>query len=49
LVAISTCSAYDCEFVALEKEQQVQLVTVDRQILRDFPDAAISLGKSVRE
>jgi predicted nucleic acid-binding protein len=45
LVASSTCSAYDCEFVALAEEQRVQLVTLDRQILRDFPRIAVSLGK----
>jgi hypothetical protein len=49
LVAISTCSAYDCEFVALAKEQQVQLVTVDRQILRDFPTVTIPLQAFARE
>lgn len=45
LVAGSTCSAYDCEFVALAEEQRVELVTLDRQILRDFPRIAVSLGK----
>jgi predicted nucleic acid-binding protein len=45
LVASSTCSAYDCEFVALVEEQRVELVTLDRQILRDFPRIAVSLGK----
>ena len=43
LVAQSRCSAYDCEFVALAQEQSVALVTVDRQILREFPAVAISL------
>lgn len=48
LVANSHCSAYDCEFVALAEEQRIPLVTVDRQILRDFPKLAISLEKFVR-
>jgi len=48
LVANSTCSAYDCEFVALAEEQQVPLVTLDRQILREFPEIAISLQAFVR-
>jgi predicted nucleic acid-binding protein len=48
LVASSTCSAYDCEFVALAQEQGVALVTVDRQILRDFPETAVALEKFVR-
>jgi predicted nucleic acid-binding protein len=43
LVASSTCSAYDCEFVALAQDLGVPLVTVDRQILNDFPADAIAL------
>ena len=49
LVATSNCTAYDCEFVALAREQGVQLVTADRQILNDFPEVAISLETFVRE
>jgi predicted nucleic acid-binding protein len=48
LVATSTCSAYDCEFVALAEEQRVPLITLDRQLLRDFPHVAITLEKFVR-
>ncbi len=43
LVAHSTCSAYDCEFVALAQDLGVPLVTVDKQILNQFPAIAISL------
>jgi predicted nucleic acid-binding protein len=43
LVATSTCSAYDCEFVALAQNLDVPLITVDKQILSQFPDVAISL------
>jgi predicted nucleic acid-binding protein len=43
LVSISSCSAYDCEFVALARDLNRPLVTVDKQILRDFLDTAISL------
>jgi predicted nucleic acid-binding protein len=44
LVAMSTCSAYDCEFVALAQDLGVPLVTVDRQVLNQFPAMAKSLG-----
>lgn len=43
LVANSSCSAYDCEFVAVARERGVPLVTADRQILREFPYIAVSL------
>jgi predicted nucleic acid-binding protein len=39
----STCSAYDCEFVALAKQLSVKLVTQDKKILREFPNVAVSL------
>lgn len=42
LVAASTCSAYDCEFVALADDLGVPLVTGDRRLQRDFPDVAWS-------
>jgi predicted nucleic acid-binding protein len=48
-VAMSGCTAYDCEFVALANAHGIQLVTVDRQILREFPEVAISLQVFVRE
>lgn len=44
LVVASTCSAYDCEFVALARTLGVPLVTEDRQILRDFPDTATRMS-----
>ncbi len=40
LVARSACSAYDCEFVALAQALDVELVTSDRKILREFPETA---------
>ena len=42
-VADSTCSAYDCEYVALAEDLKTKLVTSDKQILRDFPGLAVSL------
>ena len=43
LVATSTCSAYDCEFVALARQLSVKLVTQDKKLLREFPETAISI------
>ncbi|HSQ16059.1 MAG TPA: type II toxin-antitoxin system VapC family toxin [Anaerolineales bacterium] len=43
LAAESSCSAYDCEFVALAQDLDVHLVTTDKQILTQFPHIALSL------
>lgn len=43
LVANSSCSAYDCEFVALAKQLAIPLLTQDKKLLREFPADAISL------
>lgn len=43
LASVSKCSAYDCEFIAVAMDLGVPLVTVDKQLLREFPDSAISL------
>jgi predicted nucleic acid-binding protein len=40
LTESSTCSAYDCQFVALAMELKVPLVTADREVLREFPGVA---------
>ena len=45
LVSKSTCSAYDCEFVALAQDLGVRLITVDKKILREFPNIAVSLNE----
>lgn len=42
LVAGSSCSAYDCEFIALAQEFGAPLVTVDKRILREFAGTAVS-------
>ncbi len=44
LASESKCSAYDCEFVAAANDLKVPLVTVDRQLLREFPAVAVSLN-----
>ncbi|MBN1425492.1 type II toxin-antitoxin system VapC family toxin [Candidatus Fermentibacteria bacterium] len=43
LAARSGCTAYDCEFVALAHGLGVALVTVDREVLREFPEIAVGL------
>ena len=45
LQLVSECdlSAYDCEYVSLAKDLGVQLLTVDKKILRAFPQTAVSL------
>lgn len=43
LVHDSSCSAYDCEFVALARTLGTKLATLDKRILENFPDTAISL------
>ena len=43
LAAASSCSAYDCEFVALAEDLRVPLITVDQELLERFPRVAMSL------
>jgi predicted nucleic acid-binding protein len=49
LVASSKCSAYDCEFVALAEDLGIPLVTVDKKILKEFPQIAVSLDKHIEK
>jgi predicted nucleic acid-binding protein len=42
LVSDSSCSAYDCEFVALADDLNIQLVTFDKKITREFTNIAIN-------
>lgn len=39
----SRLSAYDCEFVALATVLAIPLVTVDKAVLKAFPDIALSM------
>ena len=45
LVSQSNCSAYDCEFVALARELNVPLVTMDKDVLKSFKERAVSLER----
>lgn len=44
LVKQSRCSAYDCEYVALAQQLEINLVTADRKILTEFPTIAVPLS-----
>ncbi len=41
-------SAYDCEFVALARDLNLKLITVDKKIIKGFPDWAISLEDFIK-
>jgi len=43
LVNQSSCSAYDCEFIALAQQLNVCLITQDKKLLSNFPSIAISI------
>ena len=43
LIDSSKCSAYDCEFIALAQHLDAPLITSDKQILKEFPDTAVSI------
>ena len=40
----SDCSAYDCEFVALAMKLNTKLVTMDKKLLRAFPQRTLALA-----
>lgn len=41
LVSGSSCSSYDCEFVALADDLDIKLVTFDKKVLKEFPEITI--------
>jgi len=45
----SGCSAYDCEFIALDEHLRVLLVTVAKQLLIRFPQTAVSSDRFIAE
>lgn len=42
LAAETECSAYDCEFVSLAKSLGVKLITSDREVIKHFPETAMT-------
>lgn len=49
LVSSSSCSAYDCEYVALARKFNVPLITYDKQILSEFPKVAKTVTQYLSE
>jgi len=39
----SDCSSYDCEFISLAEDLDIKLITMDKQILRSFPERTAKL------
>jgi len=48
LVSQSSCSAYDCEYVALARRLGAKLVTKDAEVIREFPADAIDLDAFIK-
>lgn len=46
LVRDSDCSSYDCEFIALAKLLELKLVTMDKKLLKAFPQVATPLSSN---
>ena len=44
LVNESTCSAYDCEFVALARRLNTKLITSDKKVINAFPGIVVPLA-----
>lgn len=44
LVNESSCSSYDCEFVALANHLNIQLITQDKKVLEAFPSTAMAIA-----
>lgn len=47
LVSDSNCTSYDCAYVSTAKSLQVPLITADKQLLRAFPNIAVSMADFV--
>jgi len=49
LVDKSSCSSYDCEFIALAHHLNIPLITQDKKLLREFPSTAASVASFLSE
>ncbi len=45
----SGCSAYDCEFVNLAQDLNVPLVTMDKKLLNNFKNTAVSIQEYIEK
>ncbi len=45
----SGCSAYDCEYVSLAQDLNVPLITLDKKILKNFPNTAVSINNFIKQ
>lgn len=49
LLADSSCSSYDCEFVALADDLDIKLVSFDKKVLKEFSEIAIHPKQFIAE
>ena len=49
IIAKSALTSYDSEYVALAKIRHLKLVTLDKEILKEFPSIALSLKDFVSQ
>ena len=41
LVRVSTCTSYDCEYVAMAQDMNLTLVTFDSKVVKEFQRVAV--------
>lgn len=49
LAVQSGCSAYDCEYVSLAQDLDISLITLDKKILKNFPNTAVSINDFIKQ
>jgi predicted nucleic acid-binding protein len=45
----SGCSAYDCEFINLAQDLNVPLVTMDKNLLNNLRNTAVSIQEYIKK
>lgn len=46
-IKTSKLSAYDCQYVTLARENNLPLITEDKNILAEFPEASVSISQFI--